>query len=624
MIRDVFYYGAKPNAHPREKHAIDLADARKQCTTEHFWIINEYCDYINFDWDWDFDFLPDEDVWAEEHNNVWPSPYQKDSGTWLCPEQDSQVIIYRADVEPVTLKDVLSSNWKIIEAIDKSSFDFKWHPDPTEDPYIYVFGNQWYSGIIMPTVEYHVLGATNRKYIKDKIAQLLPMPELFNTIHETVDFDYSWRPDPTSPPYIYVFGNTQYPGNIMPTIEYVVEGATERKYVDDIVPKLAPQPHKFQLLEDIDTTKFDFSWVPNPTSPPYIYAWGNQWNKPEDKISVQYVVEGATEYKYMEDRTIRNACINNWQTHDYVLQSSFDYSWEPNPNDPPYIYQWGNKHYSSELQPTIEYIVSGATSIKHMSQDVKLIISDKWIENYSIDKTKFDMTWRPDPTSPPYIYVWGNKHIAPELKSTLEYHVEGAIEIKYMTEQLAVLPEFDRWHETHPVDRTKFDLTWRPDPREPNYIYVWGNKWIAGELESSIEYHCPGATEKKYMETLVDVLPQQERWNIVQQTSDFDYSWRPDPREPAYIYVWGNKHIAGELKPTVEYYCPNATERKYMGDIDVVPEMDRWNIVQDVGESFDLSWRPDPREPAYIYVWGNKWISGELKSTIEYHCPDAI
>ena len=955
MIRDVFYYGNKPNAHPREKHAIDLADARSQCTTEHFWIINEYCDYTNFDWDWDFDFLPDEDVWAEEHNNVWPSSYQKDSGTWLCSEQDSQVIIYRADVDPVSLKDIISGNWKIIEAIDMPSFDFKWHPDPTEDPYIYVFGNQWYSGMIMPTVEYHVPGATNRKYLTDKIAQLLPIPELFNTIHETLDFDYSWRPDPTSPPYIYVFGNTQYPssvmptieytvegaierkfiehitpklkpqqhkfnileiidrnkfdfswvpdptsppyiyvfgntqypgtimptieytvegaterkyvdnivahllpmqsvfntiyetldfdyswrpdptsppyiyvfgntqypGNIMPTIEYVVEGATERKYIDDIVPNLAHQPHKFKLLEDIDTTKFDFSWVPDPTSPPYIYVWGNQWNKPEDKISVQYVVEGATEYKYMEQRATRKACTDNWQTPGYVIQNSFDYSWEPNPNDnpyiyqfgtqwqktggpkyivegateikyvdvikasivpwqfknwliprnieqtsfdfswhpddtepnyiyqfasqwsksggprfsmpnatdvkyidfpiavaktdmthwsipagldtsefdyswhpdiedepyiyqfgtqwqktggpvftaplcnettpvkyvditkakmlpdltnwvthediidfdyswhpdsteQPYIYQWGNKHYSSELKPTVEYIVPGATQIKHMSQDVKLAVSDKWIEHYEIDKNKFDMSWRPDPTSPPYIYKWGNKHVPVELKATLEYVVDNATEVKYMTDLIDVLPEFDRWVEVQPVDRTKFDLTWRPDPREPDYIYVWGNKWIQGELQSTVEYHCPNATEYKYMETLVDVLPQQERWNIVQKPANFDLTWRPDPREPDYIYVWGNKWISGELKPTIEYHCTNASEKKYMGEIAVVPEYTKWKITQEIDRTkFDLSWRPDPREPAYIYTWGNKHINAELKPTLEYYCEDA-
>ena len=53
MLRDVFYYGNKPNVHPREKFATSIEDARSQSTTEHFWIINEYCDYQNFDWDWD-------------------------------------------------------------------------------------------------------------------------------------------------------------------------------------------------------------------------------------------------------------------------------------------------------------------------------------------------------------------------------------------------------------------------------------------------------------------------------------------------------------------------------------------------------------------------------------------
>ena len=91
MLRDVFYYGSKPNIHPKEKLATDLADARNQCTTEHFWIINEYCDYTNFDWEWDFDFLPDEEVWTSEHNNVWPNNIYKDSGTWLCPKQNSDV-----------------------------------------------------------------------------------------------------------------------------------------------------------------------------------------------------------------------------------------------------------------------------------------------------------------------------------------------------------------------------------------------------------------------------------------------------------------------------------------------------------------------------------------------------
>jgi hypothetical protein len=819
MLRDVFYYGKKPNAHPREKFAKSFEDARANSTTKDFWIINEFCDYRGFDWYFDFELLPDPDVWAEDHINVWPSHYQKDSGTWLCSTNPNALKIYRADVDPIPFKNEIHKNWKIIEEIEKDKFDFKWHPDPTDPPYIYVFGNQWHSGAIMPTVEYHVPGAINKKYITDKIAILAQSPRLFKILHDTVKFDFSWRPDPTSPPYIYVFGNSQYPGTIMPTIEYHVEGATKIKYVNDFAPDLIRRSHEFEILEDIDKNAFDFSWVPDPTSPPYIYVWGNQWNKPEDKVSVRYVVEGATEFKYMEQRAIRLPCMDNWRVPVHVSEGTFDYSWEPNPNDPPYvyqfgtqwqktdgpqyyiegatelkyvdtikatvvcyqflnwkipmnidrtkfdfswhpdmtedpyiyqfpsqwqraggprfvvegatdikyvdtqtaiakvdmthwslpegcstedfdyswhpdiedepmiyqfgtqhqktggpvftavecdenspikyidtvkakalpttenwvtyeevidfdyswhpdateepyIYQWGNKFYSSELKPTVEYIVPGATQIKHMSQDVKLAISDKWIEHYDIDKNKFDMSWRPDPTSPPYIYAWGNKHVPVELKATLEYVVEGATEYKYMPELIEVLPEFDRWREIQAIDKSTFDLTWRPDPREPDYIYVWGNKHIAGELKSTIEYHCPSATERKYMGE-VEVLPEYDRWKISQEVENFDFTWRPDPREPAYIYTWGNKHIPAELKPTVEYYCEGATEHKYMGNVEVLPEFDKWNIVQKITDDVDLSWRPDPREPAYIYVWGNKWIQGELKPTLEYYCEGA-
>ena len=144
MLRDVFYYGNKPNVHPREKFATSLEDARSQCTTEHFWIINEYCDYRNFDWDFDFEFLPDEDVWAEEHNNIWSSTHQKDSGTWLCPEKHSDIIIYRADVEPIKRKNVKNDNWVLLDLVDETKFDFSWHPDPTDPPFIYAWGCKYF------------------------------------------------------------------------------------------------------------------------------------------------------------------------------------------------------------------------------------------------------------------------------------------------------------------------------------------------------------------------------------------------------------------------------------------------------------------------------------------------
>jgi hypothetical protein len=624
MLRDVFYYGKKPNVHPKEKFASSIEDARSQCTTEHFWIINEYCDYRGFDWDFDFEFLPDEDVWAEEHNNVWPSQHQNDSGTWLCPKKHSDIIIYRADVEPIKRKNIKNSNWVLLDLIDETKFDFSWHPNPTDPPYIYTWGCKFFPVELQACLKYHVSGATTVKYM-DSIVELLPHTDRWVEV-QNIDkslFDMSWRPSPLDPPMNYVWGNKHIDGKLKSTLEYHMLGSTDTKYMSYPLPVL-PEWDRWKEFQLIDKSKFDMTWRPDPREPAYIYVWGNKYDPAEVKPTLEYHVPGATEYKYMDIVDLKPEW-DRWKEIQPVDHSKFDFSWRPDPNlhEPSYIYVWGNKHISAELKSTIEYHVPGATEYKYMSELVEVLPEfNRWKEIQSIDRNKFDLTWRPDPREPAYIYVWGNKHIPGELKSTIEYRCESATEYKYMDELVEVLPEQEHWKVTQEVKN--FDFTWRPDPREPAYIYTWGNKHIAAELKPTVEYYCHGATERKYMGD-VDVLPEMDRWNIVQEISNnFDLTWRPDPREPAYIYTWGNKYINAEIKATLEYYCEGATERKYMGEVDVLSEFDKWKEIQPIDKTkFDMSWRPDPREPAYIYVWGNKHVEAELKSTIEYHCPNA-
>ena len=597
MLRDVFYLGEKPNVHPRERKVDSLDEARRLCTTEHFWLINEHCDYRNFDWDWDFAFLPDEDVWAEEHINVWPSQYQKDSGTWLCSTNPHPLTIYRSDVDPIPLKDEVTENWKIIEYIDKSKFDFKWHPDPTDPPYIYVFGNKWYPATVMPTVEYHVPGATQRKYVTDQIAHLLPMPKIFNIIHECEDFDFSWRPDPTSPPYIYVFGNTQYPASVMPTIEFHVPGATERKYIQNILPKLAQNPDAFEVLEDIDPASFDFSWVPDPTSPPYIYVWGNQWNKPEDKASIIHKVPGATEYKYMDQRVTRRPCTKNWETPGYVLQNSFDYSWEPNPHDPPYIYQFGTQ-WQKTGGP--RYVVEGATEIKYVD-DIKATVVCWQFENWqvpkNIDQTKFDFSWHPDSTEHPYIYQFPDQW---SRSGGPRFIVPGATEIKYVDVQTAVAkPDMTHWTIPDGIDVSNFDFSWHPDIEDKPYIYQFGTQH---QKTGGPRFYAVGVEEGdeiKYVDvTKARALSTTDNWVTHEDVEDFDYSWHPDATEPAYIYQWGNKHYSSMLKPTVEYIVPGATEIKHMAQDVKIRVSKNWVEYCEIDKNkFDLTWRPDPTSP---------------------------
>jgi hypothetical protein len=94
-----------------------------------------------------------------------------------------------------------------------------------------VFGNQWWSAEKMPTVEYHMPGATERKYMTGPVAKL-PVDMSNWTIPEyvdTTDMDFSWAPDPGEPPYIYQFA-TQHQKTGGP--QYRMSGATEFKYVD--------------------------------------------------------------------------------------------------------------------------------------------------------------------------------------------------------------------------------------------------------------------------------------------------------------------------------------------------------------------------------------------------------
>ena len=236
MLRDVFYYGSKPNVHPREKFATSLEDARQQCTTEHFWIVNEYCDYQNFNWDWDFEFLPDEDVWAEEHNNVWPSQHQKDSGTWLCSSQLSEVTIYRGDVDPIKRKNIKNDNWVLLDLVDETKFDFSWHPDPTDPLYIYTWGCKFFPVELQACLEYHAPNATNIKYMSEVI-ELLPQTERWvenQEIDKTL-FDMSWRPNPLDPPMNYVWGNKHIDGKLKSTLEYHMPSATDTKYMQELL-----------------------------------------------------------------------------------------------------------------------------------------------------------------------------------------------------------------------------------------------------------------------------------------------------------------------------------------------------------------------------------------------------
>jgi hypothetical protein len=156
----------------------------------------------------------------------------------------------------------------------------------------------------MPTVQYRVPGATHIKYMNHPRATLTQRHSRhWHTVIDC-DWDYSWRPDPGDPPYIYVFGNQWWPAEKMPTVEYHVPGATERKYLRWPRARLLPCKDHWTVPSNVDSDSVDYSWVPDPGDPPYIYQFATQHQKTGGP---RYTVPGATEVKYLAELKIQTA-----------------------------------------------------------------------------------------------------------------------------------------------------------------------------------------------------------------------------------------------------------------------------------------------------------------------------
>ena len=223
-----------------------------------------------------------------------------------------------------------------------------------DPPYIYEFPVEWgWNNIGGP--EYRVPGATERKFVVNFVSRTTPDLKSWHQhcpAHLPPEL-LRWRPNPADPPYIYVFGNQWYPPEVMPTVEYRVPGATNKKYISELKAQLPAQhTDHWQVLEQCN---WDYSWIPDPGDPPYIYVFGNQWWPAEKWPTVEYHVPGATERKYMDYPRANLKSVNTgWRDltdHGYI----FDWTWQPDPGDPPYIYVFGNQWHSAEVMPTVEW-----------------------------------------------------------------------------------------------------------------------------------------------------------------------------------------------------------------------------------------------------------------------------
>jgi hypothetical protein len=151
---DVFYSGIKPNLFAHEQQADSIEHAQQLSRTRYFWWVNYLTDYSGWD------FLWEPVPWQRHQRHAWPSQWQKDSGTYLVPKSGYSETHYRTDCQLTRYFDLPS--WTIPSGFDVESFDWSWHPDPTDPPFIYQFGTQHQR---TGGPQYCVPGATDLKFV---------------------------------------------------------------------------------------------------------------------------------------------------------------------------------------------------------------------------------------------------------------------------------------------------------------------------------------------------------------------------------------------------------------------------------------------------------------------------
>lgn len=299
---DVFYQEQAPGIFANEYRADNIQTAQEQSTTSHFWWITGDNNYTSFDWS----FVPP--AWENEHIHVWPSQWQKDSGVWLAntsvlgpknyrTEQavhtNLGIDIFVVDKFTPSSKDIISDlqdrypgtqvvrgvgDWAAIlkKCCQKSvsehiwvcsteytyeSFDFTWHPDPSQNTMFHVFGSahQPWSNVFYVHREEFLKQCAWHNDIKD-------FPLLNFVEDQKVQ---TW--DDNREIYRVTFGTPQefgrdldhkkvrFFGTWLDTINRIVERTTS-EYV-------------WVVSELCDYTGFDFGWAPEPWEAEQLHCW---------------------------------------------------------------------------------------------------------------------------------------------------------------------------------------------------------------------------------------------------------------------------------------------------------------------------------------------------------------
>ncbi len=233
-------------------------------------MLNKHCDYSDFDFSWE------PAPWESHYRHAFASQWQKDSGTYLVPKSGYTETKYNTDNTVVRLTDV--SKWDSTD----SDFDYSWHHDVTEPPYIYQFGTQHQT---TGGPRYTVAGAESTKFVGDITSRVRAVAGGRVLIkHLNTPYDAN----------INIIDSTRFISNYLDTLKRILK-KIDSEYV--------------WVISDLcDYTDFDFSWHPALWQNRMLHVFPSNEQKFGDTffIHVESFLETVKDIKLLEYYTPLN------------------------------------------------------------------------------------------------------------------------------------------------------------------------------------------------------------------------------------------------------------------------------------------------------------------------------
>ena len=561
-----------------ERPADSLEHAASLSRTRYYWYIYGGNDYSNFD----FSFEPP--PWESDFVHTWPSQWQPDGEVYLAAINNSGQKHYHNT--PVHRLPNLAY-WDIPEHIDPTSIDQRWSPDPLDPPINYHFPVQWNWDNIGGPV-YRVPGATDDKYVGYFTAKTrADMSNWHIPANIKLDsFDFSWRPHPKDPPYIYKFPTVW---NSEGGPEYRTPNATEEKYIADLVAESLPDTTPWTVPEEVNADSVDFSWVPHPKDPPYIYHFGSDY---QASVGLTYTVTGASEIKFAGPIPSRDRKPVLEVLDIFFIDKN-------NPLAQPRYDRLAERHavtkvrYANSILDTIRRCVNKARTNKF------------WIISSEYDYSNFDFAWHAEP--------WQN----------------------YMTH---VFPsQHNRWSDTFLINRWEFERhsEWATGLEQfPNLNFVTNQSVTKTENlhniyyvdhanpESRIQYELlkkfePDIILTRFANTYLDTMKRimatadtEYVWilNSICNYDFFDFTWQPEPWQKEMIHCFANSNGIVERRGDT-FYIHVESFRKQMVELEL---LDWFNVINYNNFPFVQRW-PTP----VVYYGTDNLIAAVQKHTFE-------